>query len=139
MHASGHTVHLASVCLIVASVCSAPGSALDCPELVGRWPYGPASAVALSGDFAFVGSGTVLLIVDLSTPATPVVVAEVGLEATVAAIAVAGDHAYVANTEDGLRVIDISTPTAPSAIGHLDVTRDRIGKSCQYDSSQKVD
>jgi len=43
--------------------------AQDCPELVGRWPYGPAYAVAVSGTYAPFGSGTVLMVADASDSA----------------------------------------------------------------------
>ncbi len=49
--------------------------------------------MALSGDYAFAGSGTVLLVVDSSVPGTPDIVAEVVLTDMVTAVAAAGDHA----------------------------------------------
>ena len=44
-------------------------------ELVGRWPYGPALAVA-AGDidgtpYAFLGSGSIVLVLDITDPSTP--------------------------------------------------------------------
>jgi hypothetical protein len=86
--------------------------------------------VARSGNYAFVGTGTVLLVVDLFPPSisgTPEVVAEVVLDATVAAIAIAGEHAYIANTYDGLRVIDISTPATPAEVGFVDEDWSALG------------
>jgi hypothetical protein len=47
------------------------GLAQDCPEPVGRWPHGSAFSVAVSGDYAYLGNGTVLVIVDVSNPAVP--------------------------------------------------------------------
>jgi len=43
-----------------------PVAAQDCPQLLGRWPYGTARAVAVSGSLAFVGSGTALLVLGLT-------------------------------------------------------------------------
>ena len=56
-----------------------PALAQDCPELVGRWPYGLAYAVAVSGSHAFFGSGTVLVVADVSNAAAPLAVGEVVL------------------------------------------------------------
>jgi hypothetical protein len=47
-----------------------------CLETFGRWPYGPAEAVAAAGDYAYVGSGLALLVVDVSDPAAPQRLAE---------------------------------------------------------------
>ena len=37
-------------------------SGQDCPELEGRWGYGPAYAVEASGTIAYLGSGSVLMV-----------------------------------------------------------------------------
>ena len=55
MHTSRRTTHLATALVITATVLAAHVWAADCPELEGRWPYGSATAVAVSGDYAFVG------------------------------------------------------------------------------------
>ncbi|PWB68537.1 MAG: hypothetical protein C3F15_16150 [Holophagae bacterium] len=100
---------------IGAGVLTAPAIAQDCPELVGHWPYGPATAVAVSGDNAYVGSGRTLLIADVSDPSAPGLVGEVTFPGDVADVAVSGSYAYVA--AGGLYVIDVSTPSAPVVVG----------------------
>ena len=67
----------------------------DCPELVGRWPFGPARAVAVSGDYAYLGSGAALLVVDVSDPAGLQVVGEIFLPNVLSGVAVSGSYAYV--------------------------------------------
>ena len=47
---------------------ASPATAQGCPELLGRWPLGPARTVAVSGTTAYVGSGTALLVVDVVDP-----------------------------------------------------------------------
>ncbi len=47
------------------------GSAQDYTGLVGRWPFDPTRAVAVSEDFAFLGSGSTLLAANVSAPASP--------------------------------------------------------------------
>jgi hypothetical protein len=55
----------------IVALAAEPVAAQDCPELVGRWPYGPSYAVAASGDYAYFGSGTVLMVADVSNPSAP--------------------------------------------------------------------
>ena len=46
-------------------------SGFECLDLVGRWPYGPASAVAAAGSHVYLGSGGSLLIVEIFGPDGP--------------------------------------------------------------------
>ncbi|HQN97480.1 MAG TPA: hypothetical protein PLM61_13970 [Thermoanaerobaculales bacterium] len=101
-----------------------PAAAQDCPQLLGRWPYGTASAVAVAGSLAFVDSGTVLLVLDVSDPESPQLLGSVTLPELVEAIAAAGSHVYVANGMSGLRIIDVSNPSAPVEVGVSDVTNE---------------
>jgi hypothetical protein len=101
------------------TVCVLPlsGFAQDLPRLVGWWSYGPAYTVALSGNHAYLGSGTVLRVVDVSNLASPMVVGEVVLPNVVQGVAASGNHVYVADAEHGLRVIDVSEPEDPVEVG----------------------
>ena len=111
-----------TVALVVISilVLASPALAGDCPELAGRWPYGPAYTVAVSGTTAYLGSGAVLLVLDVSSPAAPTVLADVYLQDVARGVAVAGSYAYVADFWGGLRVIDVSNPAAPFEVGSYD-------------------
>ncbi|MBD3854846.1 MAG: hypothetical protein IFJ96_08670, partial [Acidobacteria bacterium] len=106
-------VQLAAILVIVMCGLTLPAFVRHCPELVGRWPYGPAYAVAVSGSYAYFGSGTVLLVADVSNAAAPQVVGEVVLPGLIEGVAVSGSYAYVADGSSGLRVIDVSTPASP--------------------------
>ncbi len=107
-------------CAAVSFLWVLPVAAQDCPELLGRWPYGPAGAVAVSGDKAFVSSGTTLLVIDVSTPNSPQLLGDVDMPEMVRAVAAAGSHAYVATGYSGLRVVDVSVPSAPVEVGFID-------------------
>jgi len=65
------SVLLVTIFVALAGLHQPTAFAQDCPELMGRWPYGPAWAVARSGDHAYFGSGPTLLIADVSAPGTP--------------------------------------------------------------------
>ena len=79
---------------------------------------GYANGVAVSGEYAFVASGsTGLQVVSLSADRrTPVVVASLNVGASSNDITLAGNIAYLA-TAGGLKVVDISTPTLPRLLG----------------------
>lgn len=79
---------------------------------------GYANGVAVNSDHAFVASGgTGLQVVRLSSDRrTPAVVASLNLGATANDITLAGNIAYLA-TSAGLKVVDVSTPTAPRLLG----------------------
>jgi len=100
----GFVIGLVTI-LVIGSVLFTPAaSAQDCPELVGRWPYGPAFAVAVSGDYAYFGNGTALQVADVSVPATPLLVGEVVLPGIVRGVVVSGGYAYVADFDGGMSV-----------------------------------
>ena len=103
---------------------AAPASPIEL-ELVGRWPYGPAYAVAhgvIDGaPYAFLGSGSVVLVVDMANPLDPTVIGEVVTPDGVKGLVLSGSLLLVTDDEAGLRVIDTSEPSAPAEVGFLDI------------------
>ena len=78
-------------------------------------------AVAVQGNYAYVGEGPRLTILDISNPASPTVVGKTDpLPDIVEGVAVARDYAYVADGSSGLRVVDVSTPSNPTEVGFYD-------------------
>ena len=60
-----------------------------------------------------------LRLLDLGNPADPQVVGELALPGYAYGVALAGDHAYVAAASGGLRVVNVSQPTAPVEVANL--------------------
>jgi len=118
---------MASLFVITMFVLAVPALAQDCPELVGRWPYGPTWALDVSGDHAYFGSGKALLVADISDPAAPQVVGDVLLPSFPLEFAVSGNYAYVADLDAGLRVVDISNPSAPVEVASVDMPDTAVG------------
>jgi hypothetical protein len=89
----------------------------------GSIALGSPSAIAVSGDWAFVVSGSAadgLAVVDISNPSTPVLRGTTPLlGGSGLAIEVRGDHAYVAGG-NGLQIFDIGDPMAPVPVGFFD-------------------
>jgi hypothetical protein len=77
-------------------------------------------AVAVQGNYAYVGEGPRLTILDISNPASPTVVGKTDpLPEIVYGVAVAGGYAYVADYY-GLRIVDVSDPSNPREVGSYD-------------------
>jgi hypothetical protein len=96
-------------------------------EPVQRWPFGPPFAVAVSGSTVYSGSGSGLLIIDVSNPAAPQQLGHVVLPEMVVDIAVSGDYAYITDEPYGLYVADISDPTQPVLAGSVAPSGDSRG------------
>ena len=89
-------------------------------ELVGQIG-GLSCAVAVQGDYVYLGVGPRLVVLDVSNPANPTVVGRTEvLPDIVRGVAVAGNYAYVADGSSGLRIINVSDPAAPSEAGFYD-------------------
>ena len=79
---------------------------------------GSVNDVAVAGEYAYVGDGLALTILDVSTPSSPEVVGRSGfLPDIVQGIEMAGNYAYLADGSGGLRVVDVSDPTNPIEVG----------------------
>lgn len=77
----------------------------------------PANSVKISGSYAYVAAGSAgLLVVDISTPKSPRIVASVPTT-DARDVDLGGSYAYVANGSGGLVAINISNPLAPSVAG----------------------
>jgi PKD repeat protein len=91
---------------------------------------GYARDITIVGDKAYIADGcppssacdelSSLLIVDISTPSSPVTIARMDTPGSAGGIAVRDNVAYVADGETGLQIIDISTPSNPVITGSLD-------------------
>jgi len=82
---------------------------------------GPTQAVAVQGNYAYVGVGLRLVVLDVSNPAS---MREVGATPPfphfVEGVAISGTTAYVAAGGAGLRVVDISKLEQPVELGAFD-------------------
>jgi hypothetical protein len=127
MTASKQVTRLAVAAAVAWCLLSTPARAQDCPQQVGRSPYGPAYAVAVSDDYAYLGSGAALIVVDVSVPSSPLVAGWVVLPDVVQDVVFSSGHAYVADGSAGLRVVDVSDPFAPVEVAFVDTPGHAIG------------
>jgi hypothetical protein len=110
-----YTALIISVTLLF---CPCVPRAQDCPEPVGRWPYGSNNDVAVDGALALMGNGAALQVIDLTDPSTPEVLGGVFFLEMIDVVALSGEKAF-ATTGSTLHVIDISSPASPNVLGTL--------------------
>lgn len=82
---------------------------------------GVSYAVAVQGNFAYLGSGPRLLVLDISNPSTPQLLGQSEvLPGVIRDIKVYGQYAFIAAGKAQLRILDISVPSNPHEITHLE-------------------
>ena len=79
---------------------------------------GDCYSLDVSSNYAFIGEGRNLVVVNVSSPSSPSRVNSILLPGTVYDIKIWGNYAYIANGEAGLQVVDISTPSSPKICGY---------------------
>lgn len=101
---------------------------LPISRIVGTYLYSFGNypqSIAVSGKYAFLGGNSGLRIFDVSNPAAPTLAGELARDDSkpdaqnvgeVTGIVIAGNHAYLASKTRGLKVVDISTISAPALV-----------------------
>jgi hypothetical protein len=96
-----------------------PNPALGPLQIVGQIG-GPTQAIAVSSNYAYVGVGSRLMVVDLSNASSP---REIGSSepfgAPVRNVKLDGNTAFVTAGGAGLYVVDISNPARPTTLGNF--------------------
>jgi hypothetical protein len=106
-------------------------------QLVGQIG-GDVRGVTLSGNYAYIGEGAGLVVLDITNPAQPAKIGSIPLPGIVSQIVVSGNYAYVANSDGGLQVVDISTKTAPRIVG-IFTTKNAVSVSISATTVYLVD
>lgn len=133
---------------VVLSTCNTPDSATDialtathafvadgtsglqvvdlaAPTVVaGSVDTGTANGVAVQGSLAYVADVSGLVVVDVATPATPVIRSTTTLTTTAQSVAVSGTKAYVGtgipgSATGGVEIVDVTSPLFPAWLSIL--------------------
>ena len=80
--------------------------------------FGGATRVTVvSGNYAYIGQGGDLVILDISNVSQPSELGRVRTDGAVYGINISGSYAYIADGSNGLAIINISNPSAPVFVG----------------------
>ncbi len=74
-------------------------------------------ALAVGSSHAYYAEWGKIGVVDVSDPTNPVAVGELAITRGVSDLFADEPYLYLANREDGFRVVDVSTPSAPGVVG----------------------
>ncbi len=96
-------------------------------NLIGISERGPCYYIAVAGNTAYCGFGNVLVLLDITNKTNPFKIRNLSLPSSVSGIAVSGDYAYLANENDGLRIVDVSNPMAPVVTGYYETKGSAMG------------
>ncbi len=93
-------------------------------EIVGRWPYGPCKAVAVDANYAYIGTGGMIKVIDISDPLNPAEVSSITTNGAVENLFKSGDYLYVANRDKGLGIFYTKNPSDLIKVGSFPVLGD---------------
>ncbi|HTX17961.1 MAG TPA: T9SS type A sorting domain-containing protein [Bacteroidota bacterium] len=91
----------------------------DTLSLLGQWGWGACWKVVVRDNYAFIGNGSLLQVLDISNPVDPQVVGEVQCPGgDVYGLVISGNYAYAYG---GFNVIDISDVKHPTVVAFLPI------------------
>lgn len=97
---------------------------------------GSLSAVRVRDDYAYLGAGESLIIVNIADPKHIQTVGSLLLLGQISDIVLDGKYAYICNGRGGFRIVDVSNPEKPkevAAYGHMAVpTKAVVRDGCAY-------
>jgi hypothetical protein len=103
------------------------GTAQSSLEFLGQIG-GTTYAAAAQGNYAYVGIGPRLAIVDVADPVHPSLLGQTKVfQKVVQGVAVEGDYAYAVDGNPGLYIVDVSNPMAPAVVGFYDLPGSSLG------------
>jgi hypothetical protein len=89
---------------------------------------GSTNSVAVKGDFAYMGQGPRMVVLDISNPGAPIFISESELlPGLVMGVEVDGDYAYVTTMFSGLNIFDISQANTPTLVSQVKPDRGGCG------------
>ncbi len=103
----------AAVCMVSAGVGVADGVDVTLEGHLGGATY----AVAISGNYAYIGQGQDIVVLDVSSQDSPMELGRVTTPDIVFDVTVSGDYAYVADRDNGLLIVDVSSKSVPTLVG----------------------
>ena len=105
---------------LVLMFCTATAQNSWNTTLIGHWGYGPCWTAAIDGSYAFIGSGCMLIVLDVNNPNAPVKAGELIMPDIIRDIVYLDGYLFIACCESGLRIVNIANPSSPFEAGYYD-------------------
>ncbi|MCD4845309.1 MAG: hypothetical protein K8R25_12565, partial [Methanosarcinales archaeon] len=126
--------------IVVWMACAGVGAAADEVEVTFEGHFGGiTSAVAVSGNYAFISQGPDFVVLDISDPAIPLELSRLVTDDLIEDITASGDYAYVVDIINGLVIVDISNKNEPVFAGSYDTEGYARGVSVSGDYAYVAD
>ncbi len=87
--------------------------------LIGKWGEGGCRAVAGEGSYAYYGHGSIIDVVDIGNPDSPVRIGSLETGSSVQGLCISGSYLYAACYTGSVQIIDVSDPSQPVIIGSV--------------------
>jgi len=107
---------VASFALLIWAVASISGAQDWNIEVVGQ-VGGGCLGVKSDGNYAYIGEGPNLTVLDVSGTSNPAPVERIRFKGTISDVFLSGNRVYAAGWVSGLQIIDVSNPQTPAVIG----------------------
>ncbi|KAF5411984.1 MAG: hypothetical protein C5S47_02505 [Candidatus Methanogasteraceae archaeon] len=136
------SIRMLMVVLITSVLCMTSrgvGAADDVDVTLEGYLGGAVHACAVSGNYTYMGQGQDFVVLDVSSPTSPVELGRVMTSGIVCGVAVSGDYAYVVDCWDGLVIVDISNKAAPVLAGSYDTAGHAHGVAVSGDYAYVAD
>lgn len=116
--------------VLALALAAAAGASAQAPPLarVASVPVpGPVTALAAGGGLVAAAVGSSVHVIDVSRPGSPEAVGRHDFDQPALAVVLDGRSAWVANSHDGLRRLDLSDPAAPAPAGAVPTRGQAVG------------
>ncbi len=111
------TAILTILCLMLAASVSAQQL-----QFIGSYPTQASRFVHVGNSLAAVIDSSALLLISVSDPTSPSLLSSLTIPGRPERVDIAGNYAYVAAGDSGVKVVDISNPANPAIIGSFQTT-----------------
>jgi hypothetical protein len=90
---------------------------------VGRWPFGPGFEVYgdTSNNILCFGSGSGILVFDISTPSNPARLSQIAVNGLIMQVYIKDTLLFVSSYGNGIEVFNLANPSSPVKISQIDV------------------
>ncbi len=108
-------------CILTAGLYTTTAQTNLNTTLLGQWSEGQSNAIAVAGEYVFLGNGGYVDVLHAGAQPVPVKVGRIAAPGFVWTMERSGQYLYVGGIMNGLQVIDIGNPAAPVIAGSLDL------------------